>query len=224
MRHTKLTIATAICALLAACGSPAPSNQPPSDSVPATPAPPRTATPAPPVPGAFPAGDTPADQAFRSVAREAIADLLRRHPSVATDLGIHTYDRNFEDLSQAAVADESKALAEFRSRIAAIDANTLSPDAQLDREQMLHAFDAALLGNDVIRQWAKNPDYYSTAVTNGAYVIMKRDYKPAADRLGALIDREAKMPAALAEARKNLKNPPRIYTQIALDQIDENIR
>src|SRR5262245_27522436 len=223
MRHTKLTIATAICALLAACGSPAPSNQPPSDSVPATPAPPRTATPAPPVPGASPAGDTPADQAFRSVAREAIADLLRRHPSTATDLGVHTYDRNFEDLSQASIADESKSLADFRSRAAAIDAATLTPDAQLDREQLLHALDAAILGNDVIRQWAKNPDVYSSAVTNGAYVIMNRPYKPADDRLGALSDREGKMPAALAEARRNLVNRPRIYTDIALDQIDQNI-
>ncbi len=30
------------------------------------------------------------------------------------------------------------------------------------------------------------------------------------------------MPAALAEARKNLDNPPRIYTEIAIEQIDGN--
>ena len=37
-----------------------------------------------------------------------------------------------------------------------------------------------------------------------------------------LIAREKAMPAALAEARKNLENPPRIYTQIAIDQLDGN--
>ena len=31
------------------------------------------------------------------------------------------------------------------------------------------------------------------------------------------------MPAALAEARKNLDNPPRIYTEIAIEQIDGNL-
>ena len=31
------------------------------------------------------------------------------------------------------------------------------------------------------------------------------------------------MPAALAEARKNLVNPPKIYTEIAIEQIDGNI-
>ena len=30
------------------------------------------------------------------------------------------------------------------------------------------------------------------------------------------------MPNALAEARKNLDNPPRIYTEIAIEQIDGN--
>jgi len=75
----------------------------------------------------------------------------------------------------------------------------------------------------VIRQWAKNADVYSSAVTNGAYVIMKRPYAPAAERLAALIEREQKMPVALAHARRNLANPPRIYTEIAIEQIDGNI-
>jgi uncharacterized protein (DUF885 family) len=37
-----------------------------------------------------------------------------------------------------------------------------------------------------------------------------------------LIAREKLMPAALTEARANLDNPPRIYTQIALEQLDGN--
>src|SRR4051812_21338516 len=133
------------------------------------------------------------DQAFRAVAREAIDDLMRRHPSTATDLGVHTYDRQFEDLSQAAIADESKALAGFDQRLPSPAG--LSPDAQLDLQQLKSAIAAARLSNDVIRQWAKNADVYSSAVTNGAYVIMKRPYAPAAERLAALIEREQKMPS-----------------------------
>ena len=61
--------------------------------------------------------------------------------------------------------------------------------------------------------WAKDPDTYSGGVTNAAYVIMKRDYAPAADRLKALIAREKKMPAALQEARKNLDRRRRRSTR-----------
>jgi uncharacterized protein (DUF885 family) len=173
------------------------------------------------------AASTPAagsgNQAFRALAREAIDDHLRRNPSVATDLGVHRHDHELEDLSQPAIVAESKALAEYRARVSGIDPATLSIDAQLDREQMLLAFDAAILANDVIKPWATNPEAYSSAVTNGAYVVMKRRYAPAPDRLRALIDRESKMPGLLAEARRNLVNPPRIYTDIALEQIDGNI-
>jgi uncharacterized protein (DUF885 family) len=204
MRQTSILIAAAICASLVACGSSGPGAG--------------AATASTPAPAA-----ASGDQAFRAIAREAIEDFLRRHPSVATDLGVHTYDREFEDLSEGAIAAESRALAAFRARVSGTDAAALSLEAQLDREQLLHAFAASILSNDVIRQWTKNPDLYSGSVTNAAYVIMKRPYAPAADRLTALIDRETKMPAALAQARINLKNPPRIYTEIAIEQIDGNI-
>src|SRR6185436_13647521 len=48
------------------------------------------------------------------------------------------------------------------------------------------------------------------------------NFAPAETRLRQLIAREKAMPAALAEARKNLENPPRVYTEIAIDQLDGN--
>ena len=38
-----------------------------------------------------------------------------------------------------------------------------------------------------------------------------------------LVEREKLMPQVFVEARKNLKNPPRIYTEIALEQIDDDV-
>src|SRR4029453_14423142 len=79
-----------------------------------------------------------------------------------------------------------------------------------------------LLTLEVIRPWAKDPDTYSSSLTATAYVMIKRTFAPPDERLRKLIAREKLMPAALAEARKNLVNPPQIYTQIALEQIDGN--
>jgi uncharacterized protein (DUF885 family) len=52
---------------------------------------------------------------------------------------------------------------------------------------------------------------------------MERPYAPADARLKSLVEREKQMPQVLLEARKNLKNPPHIYTEIALEQIDGEI-
>jgi uncharacterized protein (DUF885 family) len=104
-----------------------------------------------------------------------------------------------------------------------VDTAALSLDAQLDREQLIRAMDAGILANSVIRQWAKDPDFYSAGVTNAAYVIMRRKFAPPADRLRSLIEREKKMPAFLDQGRSNLTAPAKIFTEIAIEQIDGNI-
>jgi uncharacterized protein (DUF885 family) len=71
-----------------------------------------------------------------------------------------------------------------------------------------------------VRSWAKDPDQYSSALGATAYIMIKRAFAPAPDRLRALIAREKLMPAILEEARRNLDNPPEIYTAIAIEQID----
>ena len=76
---------------------------------------------------------------------------------------------------------------------------------------------------EVIRGWEKNPDTYSSGITNSAFVIMERPYASADTRLRSLVDREKLMPQALEEARRNLKNPPRIFTEIAIEQVDGDI-
>ena len=146
-----------------------------------------------------------------SSSRDILQDHFRRNPSAATDLGIHTYDDQLEDVSQAAIAAESQAMKGFRRQLDAIDPATLTLEKQLDREQLVRAMDSGVLGLDVIKRWARDPDAYSGGITNAAYVIMKRDFAPAGERLKSLIAREKRMPASLAEARKNLENPPRVY-------------
>jgi uncharacterized protein (DUF885 family) len=170
-----------------------------------------------------PAASAPsADAAFTDAANAVLEDVYRRHPTQATFLGIHKYDDRLEDYSLQAVMDEIAAVRAFRDRVAAIDATRLGDANRLDREQLLRALDGQILTLDVIRPWARNADAYSSGLTNTAYLMIKRDFAPAEERLRHLIAREKSMPAALAEARKNLDNPPRIYTEIAIEQLDGN--
>jgi uncharacterized protein (DUF885 family) len=162
------------------------------------------------------------DAAFSEVARGYLDDTYRRQPTLATFLGIHKYNELLRDPSRQAVQDEVSAARQFRDRAAAIDAMTLSPVNQLDREQLLLAIDSRVLTLETIRPWARDADSYSSGLTNTAYLMIKRAFAPPEVRLRQLIARERAMPATLAEARKNLDNPPRIYTEIAIEQIDGN--
>jgi uncharacterized protein (DUF885 family) len=169
-----------------------------------------------------PAAAPSADTDFTDVAAAVLEDVYRRHPTQATFLGIHKYDDRLEDYSRQAVMNEITALRAFRDRVAGIDASRLGDANRLDREQLLRALDGQILTLDVIRPWARNADAYSSGLTTTAYLMIKRDFAPAEERLRHLIAREKSMPSALAEARKNLDNPPRIYTEIAIEQLDGN--
>jgi uncharacterized protein (DUF885 family) len=107
--------------------------------------------------------------------------------------------------------------------VEAIDPSALDASIAADREILLNNIRSQLLTLEIIRPWEKNPDIYSSGITNSAFVIMERPYASTNIRLRSLVAREKLMPEVLLEARKNLKNPPKIYTEIALEQIDGEI-
>jgi uncharacterized protein (DUF885 family) len=162
------------------------------------------------------------DTAFQQLTAEILEYTYRQNPSHATSLGIHKYDDVIADYSAAAVTADVEAVKSFRSRLDGIDADILTPDDQLDLEQTKHALDGMLLQDQAIRRWAKDPDAYSSGITNDAFVMISRNFAPPEQRLRSLTNRLKMMPNALSEARDNLDDPPHIYTQIAIDQLDGN--
>jgi uncharacterized protein (DUF885 family) len=160
------------------------------------------------------------DQAFTRLADDYFDTYyFPTNPTTATTDGLHAYDGKLEDYSRAAVDASVKSLLQWQTRVAAVDPASLSEYVRGDRELVLNNIHSSLLTLQTIRPWQKNPDIYSSGITNSAFTLMERKFAAPDVRLRALIAREQAMPAALAEARKNLDNPPQIYTQIALQQL-----
>jgi len=90
-----------------------------------------------------------------------------------------------------------------------------------DLEIVLSNIRSQLLTLETIRPWEKNADNYSSACANGAFTLMERKFATPDERLRSLIAREKQMPALLASARKNLANPPRVFTEIAIEQLPD---
>ncbi len=140
-------------------------------------------------------------------------------PTSGTSAGLHQYDTQLEDYSRAGVDRNIGALHEFEKRVESFDGKSLSETEAADRESVLSNIHGTLLMLETIRPWEVNPDTYSSGITNSVYTIMSRKFASTDDRLRSAIAREKQMPAVFAAARQNLKNPPRIYTEIALQQL-----
>ncbi|MBB5341006.1 DUF885 domain-containing protein [Tunturiibacter gelidoferens] len=163
-------------------------------------------------------------QTFNYLADQYFSDVYFHFgPTAGTSAGLHQYDDKLEDYSATNIQREIAALHTYEKKVEAIDPSALDASVAGDRAILLNSIRSTLLTLEVIRPWEKNPDNYSSGITNSAFVIMERPYASADIRLKALVARENQMPQVLLEARKNLKNPPHIYTEIALEQIDDII-
>src|ERR1035437_8919261 len=163
-------------------------------------------------------------QTFGYVSDQFFSDVyFKFSPTSGTAAGLHQYDTQLEDYSAAGVEREVAALHEYEKKVAAIDGSALDAPMAADRDILLNNIRSELLSLEVIRGWEKNPDSYSSGITGSAFVIMERPYASANTRLRAVVEREKLMPQALMEARKNLKNPPKIFTEIALEQIGDDV-
>ncbi|MEP7352260.1 MAG: DUF885 domain-containing protein [Acidobacteriota bacterium] len=144
------------------------------------------------------------------------------NPTTATASGIHKYDGKLEDYSRAGMENRSAAL---QSWLIALNTMPEPQDAvgKADRQLVLSYLRASQLEVDTIRMWERDPDHYSSGITSSAFTIMSRTFASPEDRLASLIEREKAMPKVLQDARLNLKNPPKIYTEIAIAQMEGNI-
>jgi len=161
-----------------------------------------------------------ARQTFDYLTDQYFDEYFSSSPTAGTSAGFHQYDDQLEDYSAAQVQREVAALHGLEKKLMEIDPSALDAEPAADYAILLGAVRAQLLQLEVVRGWEKNPDNYSSGVTNSVFVLMERPYAPVNARLRSAVEREKKMPQVFVEARKNLKNPPKIYTEIALEQID----
>jgi len=164
-----------------------------------------------------------APQTFHFFSEQYFDDYFKFNPTAGTAAGFHDYDTELEDYSSASTAAQITWLHAIDKKLAPIDAKALDAPDAADLQILVNSIHSQLLSLEIIRNQEKNPDLYSSGVTNSIFTIMERDYAPANIRLRAAIAREQKIPQVLLEARKNLKNPPRIFTEIALEQIDGDV-
>jgi uncharacterized protein (DUF885 family) len=144
---------------------------------------------------------------------------FRFHPTRGTAAGLHQYDTMLEDYSQKSRDAEIAFLVEQRQGIGGLDPDHLDEERRADLQLVLNNINAQLLELETIRSWQHNPDTYSSSATRSVFGLMRRNFASPEQRLKDVIEREQKMPANFAAAKTDLKDVPKIYTEIALQQI-----
>ncbi len=176
------------------------------------------------VPAQNPAPKAPTPEALATAEFNGMVDhyfdaYFRFHPTEASYVGFHQYDNQLENFSQKSRDAELSFLLEAKQGAGYMHTEFLNEEQRIDLKLISNAINARILELQEIRMWQKNPDIYSSTGSSSVYLLMSRNFAPAAERLKSVIAREQQIPGNLADARSNLKNPPHVYTEVALEQI-----
>ena len=167
---------------------------------------------------------TPPQETFSSAEWGKLVDnffeqYFKFYPTLCTQAGFHQYDTQLEDYSRRSIDEQSAWENEMLQRLASFDAKALPLEQRQDYDLVVNWLKGALLNGQSIRGWEKNPDSYSSGITYSAFLIMTHQFAPPEDRLHSLVEREKQMPIVLEAARRNLKDPPQVFTEVAIEQM-----
>lgn len=159
------------------------------------------------------------DARFEALVSSYYKEYPAAHPTSATELGLHERDRELDDVSAAGIAREVKRLRGWAERFAAVDAHALSSWDQNDLAFERTAIESQLVELTEVKSWQRLPDFYPDLASRSVYVLIQRDFAPAAERLKSAIAREQKIPALLSAGKRNLTGASAVGVSIALDEV-----
>src|SRR5215510_1391765 len=123
-------------------------------------------------------GASPASELAALADRYFEECYFKFNPSQGTQAGFHQYDDQLEDYSRAAIEKQIATLKKFKAEFSRLTPSTAPNGAGvedwIDRNLILNDINSTLLSLENIRGWEKNPDRYSSGITNSIFVIMAR--------------------------------------------------
>jgi uncharacterized protein (DUF885 family) len=162
---------------------------------------------------------TPAQQALRRFVDAHFAEQFRRLPLAATSRGLHTYD---DQVAGFTAQEHEDYLAHLKAELAAlpkeVDRAALPPLDQADYDILESNLKARILDREEVRNWERNPSVYLNFASTAVFPLINRDFAPLEQRMRSAVARMKRLPEVFDEGKKTLKNPPRLWTEIALQQ------
>jgi uncharacterized protein (DUF885 family) len=161
----------------------------------------------------------PEDTKLEAYFREQLDASFQQRPTSATALGDHRYDDKLDDVTPAA-RERWKQLT--RDTLAAlpkrVDRTRLSRDGQIDYDILEQNLRADLWSQENFDPYATDPRTYSGLLSGSVFSLLTQSTLPLETNIANAIARIRQVPQAVAAARLNLKNPPRVQLETAIQQ------
>lgn len=173
--------------------------------------------------------DRPEEEQVRALAENFVYTYLALNPSTATSQGYHVHhgialDELLEDYSHAGIG---RARAFYQQSLAGVNrarGGQLTPEMNADLDLIRLQCQWGLLDLDRIQTYRHNPTLYIETIGNAIYSPLILNYVPESKRLSQITARIEKIPAFLETAKQNLMDSPEIWSGVAQEENEGNLR
>jgi uncharacterized protein (DUF885 family) len=153
---------------------------------------------------------------LKKLAKKYFAWAYKAFPVWATSKGIHQYDDSYSDLSKKGIGQQLKTIKKFQKKLAEIDPEKLDVYSQSEYEMLKGSFAWEILEYEKVRFFEKNPGFYLDEIVWGLFFLLTREFAPPEERAKNLLARLKKVPQVLKQGKRNIKVPPKVYTEVAI--------
>lgn len=160
------------------------------------------------------------DEKFQKILDSYFDELWKFYPTMGTLMGYHKYDDKLEDLSSKNIEKRHEALDKFNQEfVAKVDRFKMSPDFQIDHEIMVDALDLETFNHEGLLPWEYSPIFYNDIFNHCIRSLLTEEFAPLETRAKNAAERMEDLPKLIKQAKENLKTPPQLFTEIAIQQL-----
>ncbi len=157
-----------------------------------------------------------ADKQFEELAKKFTDELLIINPEWATSLGEHQYDGKLNDYTVGGVEKNREFSKKYLAELDKIPLKKLNKTNNVDYRIWKDNLASNIFSLDTLKEYEWNPMSYN--VGGAINDLLQRDFAPLKERLGNAKLRLEAIPQVIEAAKANLKNPPKIHTETAIQQ------
>ncbi len=168
-------------------------------------------------------------QSIGQITDDFVYGALALSPVSATAAGYHEHkgkrlDQILDDFSPSGIGEQRRFYHDLENRLEILKPESLTPEQRADYRLIDNQVKLALLELNSIRGYAHNPTIYVELVGNALFSPFVLNYAPLHLRFEHIVKRLDRIPALMLEARQNLRDSPAVWTQVAEQENDGNIR
>lgn len=139
------------------------------------------------------------------------------YPVNSSDQGLHTWDDKLTDYSPRAIAERAQTVRSLLQQVRGMNTAAWAKDDKVDWILFRAELEEVEFYDRVLQRPERDPQVYVNEASNGIFSLLKKEYDAPRTRALAATARLKQVPAMIEQGKRNLKQPVRLYAQLAID-------